>query len=289
MPRVTLALLVLVLAAAQATAQTVRFDTSVGSFDVLLNPTDNDDLQPLVDNFIANVGAGVYHSNVVNRADTGFVLQIGSFQFDSNQVSDIPSTGFESSKSFDPVVVDANNDGVVDFDTTGLSNTFGTISLALSAGNANSGSASFFVNLTDNSFLDSQGFVPFATIADMSTVNRIMALQTVDLSSDVGQSGSLAYTDIPLDENGDLVLIETATVVSDDNMVFVGPIRNAYGIDELPMTDFSNFGPSSASALTSGSSSSLASSSAAATSVPEPTALLIAAIGATLGAVRRRA
>ena len=113
-------------------------------------------------------------------------------------------------------------------------NTRGTVSLALSA-NPNTGSASFFVNLTDNTFLDNQGFVPFAEISDMTVIDRIMGLDRVDISSDVFQSGSLAYTDVPLDQRGELVVLETASVVSDSSLVFVGPLRNAFGLDDLPL------------------------------------------------------
>ena len=214
--------------AAPAAAQTLRFQTSVGSFDMLLNPTNNADLDPLVDNMLANVAAGVYHRSVVNRAVDNFVLQIGSFQTESVNVSQIPEFGFAGSNSFDPVVVDADNDGQVDFDTTNLNNTRGTVSLALS-NSPNSGSASFFVNLTDNSFLDAQGFVPFAEVSDLSTIDRIMNQTIVDLSAAVGQNGSLAYTDVPLTDNGDLIVIENVAVVSQSNQAFVGPLQDRFG------------------------------------------------------------
>ncbi|QDV73356.1 peptidylprolyl isomerase [Botrimarina mediterranea] len=283
-----LALLVLA-AASVAPAQTVRFQTSVGAFDMLLNPTNNANLQPLVDNMLANVAAGVYRKSVVNRAVEDFVLQIGSFTSDSRQLSETPQFGFDGTNSFDPVVVDANNDGQVDFDTSALTNTRGTISLALSSAGPNSGSASFFVNLTDNSFLDDQGFVPFAEIADMTVIDRIMGLEKIDLSAAVGQQGSLAYTDVPLASDGDLVLIETATVISENNTLFVGPLRNAFGLDDLPMAGDSTSGASSfssSSSLDPFSASNMAAGSGSSIAVPEPTALFLAMIG--LAAATRR-
>lgn len=285
--RPLLALLVSAIASA-ATAQTVRFQTSVGAFDMLLNPTNNPDLQPHVDNMLANVAAGVYHRSVVNRAADGFVLQIGSFQTESVALNEIPQFGWDGTPAFDPLEVDADNDGQVDFDTTGLTNTLGTVSLALSAGNANSGSASFFVNLGDNSFLDSQDFIPFATIADMAPIDRIMALDMVDISDDVGQSGSLAYIDVPLAPDGDLVVIESVAVVSDSNVAFVGPLQTAFGFDSfesLTARPPSLSGSSSASEVEI--ASLVASSEGSSTlSIPEPSAAVLALAG--LLACRRR-
>lgn len=305
MPRLLLALLAAAVAA-PAAAQTVRFQTSVGAFDMLLNPTNNANLDPLVDNLLANVAAGVYHRSVVNRAarqDDGsdFVLQIGSFQTSSVDLDAIPQFGFASTNSFDSVVVDANDDGNVDFSTAGLTNTRGTVSLALSAAGPNSGSASFFVNLGDNSFLDAQGFVPFAQVSDLTTIDRIMNQQIVDLSASVGQNGSLAYSDVPLADDGDLIVIESAAVISEASQVFVGPLRQAFGFGEAvettetaaTMTDPSL--PSTEEIeriIAEGGDLEAAlglpsTAASAATAVPEPTAILLA--GIALLAARRRA
>lgn len=293
-------LLLTLVAAVPASAQTLRWQTSVGSFDMLLNPTNNDGLQPLVDNMIANVTAGVYHETVVNRAPDGFVLQIGSFMTDSTNVEEIPFFGFDPVDAFDPVVVDANNDGQIDFDRSELTNTRGTVSLALS-NSPNSGSSSYFINIGDNAFLDNQGFVPFATIPDMSTVDRIMGLDKVDLSAAVQQSGSLAYTDVPLDAEGDLILIESVAVVSQSNIAFSGPLRDAFGVDDVIASSISDtsdeagpadppFLPDEIEELLAGTSSATSESFAAAISggavgVPEPSAGLLLLLG---GLMRRR-
>jgi cyclophilin family peptidyl-prolyl cis-trans isomerase len=129
-------------------------------------------------------------------------------------------------KALSPVVVDADANGQVDF--TALSNTRGTVSLALQSGNPNSGTSSFFVNLGSNTFLDSQGFVPFARIENMTTIDRIMGLMQEDLSQEVGQSGSLAYTDVPLTADGQIVVVQDIDVIqADAGFSFVGPIASA--------------------------------------------------------------
>ncbi|MEO0529811.1 MAG: peptidylprolyl isomerase [Planctomycetota bacterium] len=294
MLRVTCLALTIALAAAAspAQAQTVRFQTSVGAFVMLLNPTNNEDLQPLVDNMLANVAAGVYQQSVINRADSNvdgepFVLQLGGFFTDNFDPDLVPVGGFAPVDRFDPVIVDANNDGAVDFDTTGLTNSIGTVSLALAGGNPNSGTSSFFVNLNDNSFLDDQGFVPFATIADMATVDRIFNSTLLDLTAQVGQPGNLAFEDVPVDANGELIYLETVSVVSESNFSFIGPLQQALGIDDAiaAATAAAPFvGPLSAEAVTESepaiafASSSMSSSpafSAAATAIPEPATLLI--------------
>ena len=45
---------------------------------------------------LANVAAGVYHGTVLNRAVDSFVLQMGSFQTETKQLSEIPQFGFDS-------------------------------------------------------------------------------------------------------------------------------------------------------------------------------------------------
>ena len=172
-----------------AMAQTVRFETNVGSFDMVLNPDDDPNLQPLVDNLIAYVGLGRYHFTAINRAvddnddnpANDFVLQMGGF------------LGFQPTPELWPqlatpvdrlpeAIVDEDGDGQVDFNA--ITNSRGTVSLALAGDDVNSGTSSFFINLGDNDFLDDQGFVPFAEILNMNTIDKIMELDQVDLSAD---------------------------------------------------------------------------------------------------------
>lgn len=192
---------------------TVRFETNAGDFDVWLNPNDNPDLQPLVDNFLLYVESGRYVGAVINRAVTNFVVQMASFRTDDYDTANMPAGGLPQVEQYPAVVVDANSDGDVDFDTTGLSNTRGEVALALAAGNPNSGTASFFVNLGNNSFLDSQNFIPFARINDLSFMDQLEAGAKLDLSTEAGQPGSLAYTDVPVVGGDQFVVIEQSYVL----------------------------------------------------------------------------
>jgi cyclophilin family peptidyl-prolyl cis-trans isomerase len=193
-------------------AQTVRFETSAGTFELLLNPTNDPRLQGHVDNLLQYVLSGRYDGTVINRADEGFVLQMGSYDVLN---AEMPETidGFIRIETFPPVA------GVPAAEV-GLANIIGTVGLALpaSAGGTlqDAGTSSFYINLTNNSpYLDAD-FTVFAQIADMTTINAIMGLSQVDLTldPDFGASpNNLGFTDVPLLPNGDLVLVSRAFVV----------------------------------------------------------------------------
>jgi cyclophilin family peptidyl-prolyl cis-trans isomerase len=194
-----------------ACGQVVRFETSAGNFDVILNPTNHASLQGHVDNFLQYVTSGRYDGTVINRADENFVLQMGMFRTASSDVPDTISE-FVPIEAFAPVM------GVPAAEV-GLSNTVGTVGLGLSGGpqgtNQDSGTSNFFINLGNNSALDND-FAVFARVPDMTTINSIMSLSNVDLTTDPNFGagpGTLAFSDVPLLPNGDLVIVSRAFVV----------------------------------------------------------------------------
>jgi cyclophilin family peptidyl-prolyl cis-trans isomerase len=216
------------LVACAASAQTVRFQTNVGNFDMVLNPTGNPLLQGHVDNLMQYVTSGRYDNTVINRADKyldqqqqaqQFVLQMGGFK---TADTSLPATidGFDSIQAFAPVI---GTPGI-----NGLSNTRGTVGMALSGDgqggtNRNSGTSSFYINLANNSFLDPD-FTVFAAIPNMETVDAIMALPQVDLTQDpnfgAGQ-GNLAFSNVPLSGTGKLVVITRAFVVPEPDTLSI--------------------------------------------------------------------
>jgi hypothetical protein len=184
-------------------------------------------------------------------------------------------------------VVDSNGDGQVDFNA--ISNTRGTVSLAL-AGNPNSGTSSFFINLGDNSQLDSQGFVPFARINDMTTVDRIMELETTNLS---GDPNDLTFRDTPLLENGRLVILKSVRVLqAAPNFSFTGPIAAALAA----APDNSSAELAAASLMSEAESAEaviagdavVPSFEQAAAAVPEPSAAALLALSVLAAANRPR-
>jgi cyclophilin family peptidyl-prolyl cis-trans isomerase len=284
--RIGAALVLLTLPAA-AHAQTMRFDTSVGVFDMQLNPTNDPNLQPLVDNIVAYIGLGRYHYTAINRAAEGFVLQMGSFLGFPPTPNDYLGL-IQEIQRLSPVIVDGNGDGSVDF--TAISNTRGTVSLALSSAGPNSGTSSFFINLGDNSQLDSQGFVPFARINDMTTVDRIMELETTNLS---GNPDDLTFRDTPLLENGRLVILKSVRVLqASPSFSFTGPIAAA--LAAAPDNSSAELAAAailsdeeSADAVVAGDAVVPAIEPATA-AVPEPSAAALLALGALAAANRLR-
>ncbi len=273
--RLCAAIVLTSLLVASSTAQTIRFDTNVGTFDMELNPTGNPNLQGHVDNLMAYIDSGRYERTVINRADEGFVMQMGGFQLDTLT---LPATfdDFNDVESFANVIVDADNDGTVDFDVTGLGNERGTVSLALSAGDANSGNSSFFVNVGDNTgALDAQNFVAFANITNMATVDLIMSLPQTDYAG-----GSLAGDDVPTLNNNVSVFIERAFVI--ESLADQAAAKRAADdammggmMDEMIMDDVE------ALAAISGGDAVAAPFTVQAIAVPEPPALVLA-VGALM-------
>ncbi len=275
--KIALAMCAALVVCSSAMAQVVRFETTVGDFDMVLNPTNNPLLAEHVDNLLQYVENNRYKASWINRADTGFVLQMGGFYAHTRRP---PPTiaSVRSVRTFDPV------QGEPASTIDGLSNTVGTVSLALPGDgmggtNQDAGTSSFFVNLTSNTFLDAD-FTVFAAIPDMTVINQIMALSTVDRTTDTefgAGPGNLAFTDVPVMDNGQQVFITRAFVIDDPMaaaraMSAVAPVvaqsLTAAGM-QLPSAPLS-LGPSGA--------------------VPEPTScgLLLAGVCSALFAGRRR-
>jgi cyclophilin family peptidyl-prolyl cis-trans isomerase len=270
------ALLVCALAA-PISAQVVRFETTVGSFDMVLNPTNNAQLQGHVDNMLRYVENGNYNGSWINRAaelQSGgeFVLQMGGFFSHTLR----PPMTIESTR---PVAAFAPITGAPRIQ--GLSNTPGTVSLALSGSNPNSGSSSFFVNLADNNFLDEQ-FTVFAAISDLTVVNQIMTLTDLDLTDPARvppfTGDEVTFGNVPVQANGHQVFIKRAFVV-----------RDAISVAQATAAIQSTMELSAATAA-SGESAALANSSVglagesslpqlATAALPEPASLLTALFG----------
>src|SRR5438105_4979610 len=85
-----------------AAAQVVRFETTMGDFDVVLNPTHNTLLQGYVDNFLKYVNSDRYLGSWINRDDAGFVLQMGGL-FSNTKRPPLTTTSTRPVAAFAPV------------------------------------------------------------------------------------------------------------------------------------------------------------------------------------------
>jgi len=136
----------------------VRFDTSLGSFDVQLYDSDT---PVTVQNFLNYVGDGDYIDSFFHRLASGFVLQGGGF------IYKIESDSFYLVPTDAPIVNEFLH-----------SNVRGTIAMAKQGGDPNSATSQFFFNLADNSAnLDVQngGFTVFGYVMGdgMQVVDRL--------------------------------------------------------------------------------------------------------------------
>jgi cyclophilin family peptidyl-prolyl cis-trans isomerase len=263
--RNSIALGVILVAALPAAAQdVVRFETSIGEFDMVLNPTNNPRLRAHAANMRSYVEDNRYNGSWINRADENFVLQMGAFYSHTKR----PPPTIASTR---PLATFAPVPGEPAETIPGLSNTIGTVALALPGGaggtDQDAGTSSFFVNLTSNAFLD-EDFTVFAAIPDMTVVNQIMALMQVDKTTDSAfgaGAGNLAFADIPLQENGFQVFINRAFMLNDPLAI----ARARAGVESIM----------AASVEAAGGQSISIPLGASAVAMPEPASLVAFATG----------
>lgn len=150
-----------------ALAQTVvQVETNLGEFFLQLY----DSVAPkTVANFVNYVITDRYDDSMVHRVEPGFVIQGGQLK--------IPEGS--STINFVPV-------GPVIENEFSVSNTRGTIAMARVGGQVDSATSQWFINLADNSGLDTvdEGFTVFGEVvgSGMDVVDAISVLQRVSLS-----------------------------------------------------------------------------------------------------------
>lgn len=145
----------------------VRISTSIGDYSIELL----DDEAPLtVANFLGYVERNEYNATYINRAVDNFVVQGGAYRFEL----------FEG-----PIDMPVAGTVVNEF---GASNVRGTVAMAKIAGDPDSASNQWFVNLADNSGsldTDNGGYTVFGTVLGegMAVLDAIDALPYVSLGA----------------------------------------------------------------------------------------------------------
>ncbi len=162
----------------------VLLTTSLGDITLKLNP----EKAPVsVDNFISYVKQGHYDGTIFHRVIEDFMIQGGGMDADLNE-----------KKTNASIKNEANN---------GLSNLLGTIAMARTS-DPHSASAQFFINTSDNAFLDFSaetddgwGYCVFGEVIEGSeVVEKIEEVNTTTISG---------YQDVP----EETVMIEKASVI----------------------------------------------------------------------------
>jgi peptidyl-prolyl cis-trans isomerase B (cyclophilin B) len=141
---------------------TVVVETNLGSFTIAL---DAQRAPKTVANFLEYVDDGHYDGTTFHRVIDGFMVQGGGYDAAYNKRPTRP-----------PVENEADN---------GLRNTTGTVAMARTS-DPDSATAQFFVNVSDNAFLDHQGktqqgwgYCVFGAVTEgMDVVQRIKASPT---------------------------------------------------------------------------------------------------------------
>jgi peptidyl-prolyl cis-trans isomerase B (cyclophilin B) len=160
-------------------------DTSAGTLRIELD----DEKAPLsTANFLSYVNKGHYDGTVFHRVIKGFMVQGGGFE-----------PGMKQKPTDAPIRNEANN---------GLKNKHYTLAMARTS-DPHSASAQFFVNTTDNGFLDFRaenaqgwGYAVFGRVVEgMDVIDKIESVRT-------GRKGM--HDDVPLED----VRIERAVEVS---------------------------------------------------------------------------
>ena len=164
-------------------APTVRIQTNKGQITIEL---DAEKAPISTDNFLAYVRSGFYDQTIFHRVIPGFMIQGGGFTTDMAQ-----------KKTEAPIKNEADN---------GLKNLRGTLAMARTQV-VDSATNQFFINLTDNDFLNHQGtsanaygYAVFARVTEgMEVVDEIAKVAT-------GNQGQ--HQDVPKEA----VIIEGATI-----------------------------------------------------------------------------
>ncbi len=165
----------------------VELQTTMGEIVIELE----EEAAPItVENFIRYVGEGFYDGIIFHRVVKGFVIQGGGFAVDMNK------------KPTHPAVVNEFK----------LSNVRGTVAMAKLGGDPDSATSQFFINLVDNTRLDSTngGFTVFGRVIEgMDVVDSIGAVKTAT------RMGTMEGRRVPMSNVPDVpVVIKTAKVIS---------------------------------------------------------------------------
>jgi cyclophilin family peptidyl-prolyl cis-trans isomerase len=160
----------------------VELHTSAGVIDLELWPN----IAPCtINNFLTYANSGRYNGTFIHRAVDSFVIQGGGYAYDSG-------TQTYSSIPRDPAVVNE----------PGASNVTATIAMARQSGVVNSATSEFFINLADNSFLDTidEGFTVFGEVVPpgMTIANDIDALPVLDGRWSLNSALRNVFSTLPL-------------------------------------------------------------------------------------------
>jgi uncharacterized protein (TIGR03437 family) len=212
----------LAISAAALNAQTLRFQTTLGGIDVILTPS----VTPMtVANFMTYVNSGAYSggyldvngeqvpyvNTIIHRSLTiaaavpPYVIQGGGY-----------ALGPANVPSLIPQNPPVNNE-------FSISNTRGTLAMALYGSNTNSATDQWYFNTSDNSsYLDSQDFTVFGNVANdasLAVMDAINALPTYTYNA----GADADFMNLPL-QNYSCPNTSACPLIKPANYIFVNSI-----------------------------------------------------------------
>jgi peptidyl-prolyl cis-trans isomerase B (cyclophilin B) len=160
----------------------VILTTNIGNIKIEL---DAEKAPKTVANFISYVESGHYAGTIFHRVIDGFMIQGGGFE-----------AGMKQKPTNPPVENEAKN---------GLKNTLYSVAMARTS-DPHSASAQFFINMTDNSFLDypgqdGWGYCVFGAVTE--------GIDVVDMIKGVKTTRTGMFQDVPVEN----IVIEKAEIV----------------------------------------------------------------------------
>ena len=174
-------------------ATVARVHSVLGDFDLELL---EDSAPATVANFLNYVRDGDYVDMFFHRSVPGFVVQGGGFIFDEIQGQPVPVPA-------DPPIANEFN----------VSNTRGTVAMARLSGQVDSATSQWFVNLVDNTALDSVdgGFTVFARVIGdgMAVVDAIAALDIFNFGGAFSETPTINYDGVSPVEKANLVIVSS--------------------------------------------------------------------------------
>ena len=192
-----------------------RVSTDLGNYDMALLPSN---APATVANFMNYANSGAYSNTIIHRSVPGFVIQMG---------------GYGKNSSLTPVVT--NTPVTNEF---AISNTRGTVAMALVGTNPDSATSQWFVNLADNSAIldatNTNGNPPFTVFArvlgnSMTTIDTVASQRIYNIGAPFDQLPLHGVT------NGQTTL-NVENLVTVKNVAILTNTLNALGAGTYTLT-----------------------------------------------------
>lgn len=189
-----------------------------------------------VNNFLSYVDDGSYNHLFINRNGKDilghdFAIQTGGYTFNSS----LGGFSINGANQFDGGLQPVTSKPTITNEFN-LSNLRGTLAMAKLPLQPDSASSEWFINLADNTFLDSDngGFTVFGKMLGngMNIIDTVAAIPAYNLAASLNNNGSFTETPLTTFDNS-----LTAQDITDNNLVFLNTFKHLFKI-----TDTVDFG-----------------------------------------------